>query len=115
MKAFVSALAVAAVAAVAATPASADRPICLQNYLIDHTSVKDSQTILFYMKNGDVFQNRLRNACPDLHFHGFVMDIRGGGEVCSNQQTIKVLVSHQVCQMGEFTPYRAPPKAPAKS
>ena len=115
MKVFTTALAAAGLAAVIALPAQAAAPVCLQTIQIDHTSVKDSQTILFYMKNGDVFQNRLRNACPDLHFHGFVMDIRGGGEVCSNQQTIKVLVSHQVCQMGEFTPYRAPPKAPAKS
>lgn len=116
MKALIPALAAAAIAVGAATTASADRPICLQNILIDHTSVKDSQTLLFHMKNGDVFQNKLRSACPGLNFHGFVMDIRGGiGDVCSNQQTISVLVTHEVCALGEFTPYKAPPKAPAKS
>ena len=116
MKALISALTAAAIAAGAATPALADRPICLQTINLDHTSVKDAQTILFYMKNGDVFQNSLRNACPGLKFHGFVTDIRGGiGEICSNQQTIKVLVTREVCMLGEFTPYKAPPKAPAKS
>lgn len=113
MKALLTAL-TAAAAVVVGTPAMA-RPICLQSILIDHTSVKDAQTLLFHMKNGDVFQNTLKTRCPGLKFHGFVMDFRGGNnEVCSNQENISVLVTHEVCPLGEFVPY-TPEKPPAKS
>ena len=116
MRTLVSALAVAAIAAGAAAPAAA-APVCLTSYLIDHTSVqKDARTILFYMKDGRVFANTLVSACPGLHFHGYVMNIPGGNEtICSNQQSIRVLVTNEVCQMGEFTPYTPAPKEPAKS
>jgi len=105
MRKLVSVLAAAAMAAGALSPALA-APVCLTNYLIDHTSVKDPQTILFYMKNGAVYANHLRSACPGLNFHGFVMNIRGGNDqICSNEGGITVLVTHEVCQLGAFTPY----------
>lgn len=113
MKTFTTVLAAAAIAASAALPAQAS-PVCLQTILIDHTTVKDPKTILFHMKGGKVWRNTLINACPGLLFHGFVMDIRGGNdEVCSNEQTISVLKTHETCMMGEFTPYVPPEKAPA--
>jgi hypothetical protein len=116
MKTLISALTAATIAAGAVSPAMA-APVCLTSYLIDHTSVqKDNQTILFYMKNGNVYANTLASACPSLHFHGFVMNISGGNEtICSNQQSIRVLVTNEVCQMGAFTPYTPAAKAPAKS
>jgi len=112
MKTLVSVLAAAAMATGTLSPAMA-APVCLINYLIDHTSVKDSQTILFYMKDGKVYANHLRTACPGLNFHGYVLNIRGGNnQLCSNQESISVLVTHEVCQMGEFTPYTPPAKSP---
>lgn len=115
MRNLVSAFTAAAIAAGAFSPAVAARPVCLPSILIDHTHVqKDAQTILFYMKNGKVYANTLRNRCPGLIFHGFVLNFRGGNnEVCSNQENINVLVTHETCALGEFTPYEAPPKAPA--
>lgn len=111
MKTFVSALTAAAIAAAAAFPVQA-APVCLQSTRIDHTHVQDAQTILFYMKNGDIYANALKNACPGLHFHGFVMNIRGGNDtICSNQQSITVLETHEVCMMGAFTPYKVPTKS----
>jgi hypothetical protein len=110
MKTFTSALAMAGLAACMALPAFADT-VCLQTIRIDHTSVKDSRTILFHMKDGKVWQNSLKNACPSLNFHGFIMNIRGGADdVCSNQQSIKVIDSGEVCMMGDFTPYSPAPK-----
>jgi hypothetical protein len=116
MKTLVSALTAAAIAAGAVAPAAA-APVCLTSYLIDHTSVqKDNQTILFYMKDGKVFANTLMSACPSLHFHGYVMNIPGGNEtICSNQQSIRVLVTNEVCQMGAFTPYTPAAKVQDKS
>jgi len=114
MRTFVSAFTAAAIAAGAmAAPAMAS-PICLTSHLIDHTSVqKDAQTILFYMKGGKVYSNTLRNRCPGLNFHGFVMNLRGTDVVCDNQMSISVLVTHETCMMGAFSPYEAPAKAPA--
>ena len=102
MKTLVSVMAAAAIVTAAVAPAMA-APICLESYLIDHTSVKDASTIQFHMKNGEVYTNTLKNACPGLNFHGFTMNIRGGNDqVCSNQQSISVLVTHETCLMGEF-------------
>lgn len=111
MKTLLSALTAAAIAAGAVTPAMAGQT-CLQSILIDHTSVKDSKTILFYMKDGKIYSNTLRNSCPGLNFHGFVMDIQGGNNtICDNQQSIHVLETHDACMLGAFTPYTAPAKA----
>ncbi len=110
MKTITLLLAAAAFAAVAAAPASA-APVCLQTYRIDHTSVVDSKNILFHMKDGKVWHNALKNSCPALNFHGFIMNVRGGDDtVCSNQQSIKVIDSGEVCMLGEFTPYMPPSK-----
>jgi hypothetical protein len=115
MKILIPALAAAAVVAGAASPAQAAAPICLQQTLIDHSHVQDSSTILFYMKNGEVYANKLPAPCPGILLHGFEWAIRGGVEVCSKENGIHVLVTHQVCAIGEFTPYTPPTKPPAKS
>lgn len=112
MKNITAAIAAAAIAVCAALPALAAAPVCLQTYRIDHTSVLDSKTIIFHMKDGKQWKNTLMNACPSLNFHGFIMNVRGGSdEVCSNQQSIKVLESGNICMMGEFTPYTPPEKS----
>ena len=112
MKTFVSALAAAALVAGGLASPALSAPVCLNNTLIDHTHVQDANTILFYMKNGEVYANALKSACPGLNFHGFVMNIRGGNDtICSNQQSITVLETHEVCMMGAFTPYKVPTKS----
>jgi hypothetical protein len=77
---------------------------CLQTRDIDHTHAVDATNVLFYMKNGKVWQNHLAGPCPGLKFHGFSFVARGTDEVCSNEQGIRVLVTDQVCQLGAFTP-----------
>jgi hypothetical protein len=107
MKTFTTALVAAGLAACVAVPAGA-APVCLQTILIDHTSVKDPNTVLFYLKNGQVWRNTLPAACPSIMLHGFRMDISSGdNKVCSNQMTIHTLVTGQTCSLGAFTP--APP------
>ena len=106
MKTIISALAATAIAAGAATPALAS-PVCIESHLIDHTSVQDSKNILFHMKDGKVWRNTLQNACPSLNFHGFVMNMGPVDTVCSNQQSISVLKTHETCMLGEFAPYTA--------
>jgi len=111
MKHFTTVLAAAAIAVCAALPAKA-ASVCLQTFQIDHTSVLDTKTIIFHMKGGKAWKNTLLNPCAGLNFHGFIMNVHGGtDEVCSNQQSIKVLESGNICMMGEFTPYAVPEKS----
>ena len=104
----------AAFAALAAAPLQAEadlapvkpHPVCLQSYLVDHTHVVDASTILFYMRDGKIWQNRLPAPCRGILLHGFV--VRAGfDEICSNAQGITVIETKQVCQLGAFTPYTA--------
>jgi len=100
-------------AAAADAPAAAPNPntVCLWTYQIDHTHYIAPRTILFYMKGGTVWQNTLVNDCNGLSFNGFAYVTRDG-QICSNMQSIIVLRTHQVCLLGQFTPYTPPAKAP---
>ncbi len=117
------AMAITAVAAMLATgpalakgtPPSAPAPappagnVCLWTYQIDHTSVPDENTIVFHMVGGKTWVNKLLGSCSGLKFHGFTYVVRGPGEICGNQQSIRVLNTGAVCLLGPFTPGDAKP------
>jgi hypothetical protein len=118
MKTFVLAAALSALLAGAAqaqgmgTPPPPPRPVCLWTYMIDHTTTVDPTTVVFHMKNGAAWKNSLQAPCPGLKFHGFVYVVRGGDQICSNAQSIRVIETNEVCALGAFTP-AGPPPAPA--
>jgi non-ribosomal peptide synthetase component E (peptide arylation enzyme) len=86
------------------SPATAlPRNVCLWTYQIDHTSVPDENTIVFHMKGGETWVNKLANRCSGLKFYGFSYDVRGPSEICGNQQSIRVLKTGAVCLLGPFT------------
>ena len=96
--------------AMAGAAAAKEKPlVCLWTYLIDHTRTVDAKTLLFYMKDGKVWKNTLISRCPSLTFHGFAYITRDG-QICSNQQVIYVLTTHEACMLGAFEPYVAPSK-----
>lgn len=99
------ALAVLAAGAAYAQPPAHEHagPVCLWTYRIDHTKTVNPNTVLFYMKNGDVWKNTLSQPCRGLMFNGFAYITRDGS-ICDNMQSIIVLRSHEVCQLGAFTP-----------
>lgn len=88
--------------------AAAAAPICLYTDRIENTSIPDARTIDFHMRDGTVWRNTLRNACPDLKWWGFVYVIHGPEEVCENLQAIRVLHTGETCLLGTFT--KLPPK-----
>lgn len=106
MKTIAKLAALTALAAVSVAPVAAqdaDHNICLKTYYIDSTHVVDAKTILFRMKDGTVYRNTLATACNGLLWDGFVYVLHYD-ELCSNdRQTIRVLRSHQVCQLGRFS------------
>ena len=101
--------AIGAALAIAMLGTSAQAAVCLQSYQIRETSVKDTHTILFHMQNGSVWRNTLRAECPGLKWYGFVYSLRGTNEICSNMESIRILRTHEVCMLGEFTPEQPPP------
>lgn len=92
-------------------PAMAQQPaqVCIDATEIDHTHALNSRQVLFYMKDRKVWLNTLKAPCASLALQqGFVLP-SGFSTFCSNAQTITVLDSRQVCQLGAFTPYQPTP------
>ncbi|MBV9330504.1 MAG: hypothetical protein JOZ55_03010 [Alphaproteobacteria bacterium] len=98
-----------ALAALCAVSGAQGAPVCLESFQIRNTTIVDPRTILFHMNNGTTWRNTLKNACPDLTFHGFVYVLHGLDEVCDNAVAIRVLESGEICLLGQFT--REPPPA----
>ncbi len=86
----------------AISPAMASNT-CLMTHRIDNTKVVDAKTILFRMKDGKVWRNTLQTPCPGLLFEGFVY-VAHNDQICGNEQSIRVLRSHEVCMLGPFAP-----------
>lgn len=84
---------------------------CLKTVLVDHTSVKDASTIVYYMKGGEVWKNSLNTPCTTLPHNGYIYMPTVPDNICGNLQRIKVIQTGEVCQLGAFTP--APPDKPA--
>ena len=102
--------AVAALLSIASVPAYAQavatRPanVCLNVRDIQRTETPDDRTIIFHMRNGKVWTNRLRTVCPMLKVSPFAQVLHSGDLVCSNQQFIHVMLTGDDCVLGEFTP-----------
>jgi hypothetical protein len=102
MKLSLFAAAIASVATIFVQAASAG--VCINtNDIATTTPSKDATSIFFKMRNGQVWQNKLRGACPDLKYNGFVWILRGTEQVCDSQQSIRVINSGQVCLLGKFS------------
>jgi hypothetical protein len=101
-----AALALATTAAFA-QPASVSGSgnVCLKTILIDRTVVPNEHTILFYMKDGKVWQNTLKSDCPGLKINGFVYAPTPPDQVCGDLQTLRAIQTGSVCTMGAFVPY----------
>lgn len=88
-----------------APPADQKREqVCLQPALIQSTQVKDNRTIIFRMRNGDVWENRLVANCPGLKSPNlFWTQVVPQNRICSFRQPITLQLTGQVCWLGAFT------------
>lgn len=76
---------------------------CINPTEISRQQIVSDQEIRFEMRNGDVWTNTMKRACPGLKMQGgFNWEVRGT-MVCSNQQRIEVLQVGTPCQLGVFT------------
>jgi len=76
---------------------------CVQTYRIDETRVRDSQTIDFVMKGGQVYRNRLPYSCSNLGFEESFAYSTPTQELCSSD-AITVIPHGGTCGLGLFQP-----------
>ena len=93
----------------ALSPAPAPSPanVCINVRDIQRTEIPDDRTIIFHMRDGKVWSNRLKTVCPMLTVSPFTQVLHSGDLVCSNQQFIHVNLTGDDCVLGEFTPVPA--------
>ena len=87
----------------AQAPAPSPATVCLNVRNIHRTEVQDDRTILFHMRDGRVWQNKLRRICPMLKTSPYTQVLHND-QVCSNQQFIHVTQTGDTCPLGDFTP-----------
>lgn len=102
-------LAAPAADAPAAKPANAENCVSLPR--IDRTRIVDDNTIIFYMKGGDIYVNHLPRRCPGLRVADSYLYKTSLAELC-NVDTITVLqrfggpgfTPGPMCGLGYFEP-----------
>ncbi|HEY4264319.1 MAG TPA: hypothetical protein VGM72_03310 [Micropepsaceae bacterium] len=77
--------------------------VCLNASQIQRTEVPDDRTIIFHMRDGKIWRNTLKTACPMLKISPYTQKLNGD-LVCSNQQFIHVVMTGNDCVLGDFTP-----------
>jgi len=97
-------IAIASVPAPAGVQSSAAAParVCLNVNDIQRSEAADDQTIVFYMRDGKIWRNRLRMRCPMLKASPYTEKL-SGDLLCSNAQFIHVALTGDDCALGEFT------------
>lgn len=99
--------------ALSAAPALAATTCIDTRNIRESHQVENGKALIFTMRNGTVYRNNLKGACPDLVFNGYVWVIRNpDNTVCDNEETIKVLRSGEICQIGTFDKQPAKTQAP---
>ena len=90
--------------------APGDARSCISLNEIDHTSVIDNSTILFYARGHDIYRNYLPRSCPELKNDQRFMYRVSLPQLCAND-TITVLedagfgfLPGPTCGLGKFAP-----------
>lgn len=83
---------------------------CIATTRLDRTEVVDDETVLFYMRDGDIYRNRLSRSCPGLEREKRFTYRVYGNQLC-RVDTITVLESRSfglndgfTCSLGDFQP-----------
>lgn len=87
---------------------------CIHLGWLDRSEIIDDQTILFHMKGGQIYENKLPYPCSGLKFEGGFGFSTSLHELCSTD-IIRVLRRGSHCGLGDFVPYEKPKKGAAVS
>jgi hypothetical protein len=83
---------------------------CINLREIDRTRVPNEDTILFYLRGGDVYRNNLPNRCPNLDFDERFMYRVTGNRLCDTDVITVIedlgfgFLPGATCGLGEFQP-----------
>jgi hypothetical protein len=90
-------------------PSGPSNTVCLDPQFIQNTQAVNARTILFKMKNGEVWRNDLARPCPDLvnTGSGFTHLVHVN-RICANVQEFEVNATGMVCRLGPFTKVSGP-------
>ncbi len=77
--------------------------VCLDPQQIRSTQIKDNKTILFQMRNGDVWTNTLVAECPGLKSGQSISQMVTTNRICSFRQSFSSNFSGAMCRLGAFT------------
>ena len=91
-----------------ADPAGQAAPSCIRTEQVKSTRTPDDRKIIFYMKNGAVYESDLGGSCTGLSIGGFSYVDQQTGTVCG-RQAIRLTFNKSICTLGPFT--LAPPDA----
>ncbi|MEM7017603.1 MAG: hypothetical protein AAF512_09750, partial [Pseudomonadota bacterium] len=96
------------------TTAAPETKSCVHLLRVDRTKVVDDKTILFYMRNGNIWKNSLPHKCSGLGFEKSFAYKTSMHQLC-NVDTITVLRlphgSGPTCGLGKFEAYEEPKDA----
>lgn len=81
--------------------------VCLNTRDIERTDAVSDRSILFYMRDGKIWRNDLRAACPMLRVSSYTEKLTSD-LVCANQQFIHVTLTGDDCALGDFTEVATP-------
>lgn len=90
---------------------------CIMLYQLDHVEAPNDSTVLFYLRDGEVYANHTIGQCPglslDSDFGGMRIEgAQGTGELCSNLVSVRLRRSDLTCLLGAFQ--KITPAAAAK-
>lgn len=77
--------------------------VCLDPQQIRFTQIKDNKTILFQMRNGDVWTNTLVAECPGLKSGQSMTQMVTTNRICAFRQSFSSNFSGAMCRLGAFT------------
>jgi hypothetical protein len=83
---------------------------CVELMRIDRTEVVDDDTVLFYMRNGEIYRNDLRSSCPTLEFEQRFMYRTFSSRLCEIDAITVIddvgfgFVPIASCGLGKFEP-----------
>jgi hypothetical protein len=87
----------------ASSASAAISHVCLDVRKIDSSVSKDGKILAFKMHDGTVLRNHLKQRCDGLIYSGFTWMVKGGdNRVCEDTQTLKVLLTGEICVLGKF-------------
>lgn len=89
--------------AVGLTPIEPNKSRCIETDQIDQYQTDNDQQVRLFLRNGSQFLLRLRQQCPQLHFHRYMSYTPVDGKICAGSNKIKTRAGLS-CRIDSISP-----------